>query len=135
MSINKVTIVGNLGANPETKVFQDGNSITNITVYTEEKWNDANGQPQKDTQTHRVVFRGGIAKIASKYLKSGSKVYIEGKLKTRSYEQEGVTKWVTEIVVAGFQGVLQMLDKAPVQQMATSNEIPMELPTDNKPPF
>jgi len=126
MSINKVTIVGNLGANPDTKVFQDGNSITNISVYTEEKWNDANGQPQKDTQVHRVVFRGNLAKVASKYLKSGSKVYIEGKLKTRSYEQEGVTKWVTEIVVAGYQGVLQMLDKAPVQQEQSvpSSEIP-----------
>ena len=116
MSINKVTIVGHLGANPETKTFQDGNSITNITVYTEEKWNDSNGQPQKDVQTHRVVFKGGVAKIAEKYLKSGSNVYIEGKLKTRSYEVEGVKKWVTEVVVAGLQGVLQMLDKAPTQQ-------------------
>jgi len=124
MSINKVTIVGHLGANPETKVFQDGNSITNITVYTEEKWNDGNGQPQKDVQTHRVVFKGGVSKIASQYLKSGSNVYIEGKLKTRSYEQDGVKKWVTEVVVAGFQGVLQMLDKAPVQQQ--EQVVPMD---------
>jgi|SaaInlV_100m_DNA_6_1039743.scaffolds.fasta_scaffold01439_23 single-strand DNA-binding protein len=117
MSINKVTIVGNLGANPETKTFQDGGSLTNVNIYTDESYKDQNGNKVESNQIHRVVFRGKVSDIAAKYLKKGSKVYIEGKLNHRSFvNKDNITQYVTEVVVAGYQGVLQMLDKAPAQQ-------------------
>ena len=117
MSINKVTIVGNLGANPETETFQDGGSLTNVNIYADESYKDQNGNKVESNQIHRVVFRGKVSDIAAKYLKKGSKVYIEGKLNHRSFvNKDNITQYVTEVVVAGYQGVLQMLDKAPAQQ-------------------
>jgi single-strand DNA-binding protein len=112
MSINKVTIVGHLGANPETHVFKDGGSITNVSIYTNEPYTDAEGNKVEQNEIHRVVFRGNISNIAQKYLKKGSQVYVEGKLHHRSFvNKDNVKQYVTEIVVAGYQGVLQMLDK------------------------
>jgi len=113
MSINKVTLVGNLGADPETKTFENGSSITNVSIYTSESWTDTpTGKKITSTQIHRVVFGGAVSKIASKYLKKGSKVYVEGKLKNRSFvNKDNITQYVTEIVVAGFNGTLEMLDK------------------------
>lgn len=117
MSINKVTLIGNLGADPEIKVFQDGGSLTNINLYTDESYKDTQGNKVEAHQVHRIVFRGNVANIANTYLKKGSKVYVEGKLNHRSFvNKEGITQYVTEVIVAGFQGVLQMLDKAPVKQ-------------------
>lgn len=111
MSINKVIIVGHLGANPETHVFKDGGSLTNVSIYTDESYN-AKGSKVEQNEIHRVVFRGNISNIAQKYLKKGSKVYVEGKLHSRSFvNKDNVKQYVTEIVVAGYQGVLQMLDK------------------------
>ena len=116
MSLNKVALIGNLGADPETKVFQDGNSLTNINLYTDDSYKDAQGNKVEAHQIHRVVFRGSIANIATQYLKKGSKVYVEGKLNHRSFvNKEGITQYVTEVMVAGFQGVLKMLDQAPKQ--------------------
>jgi len=117
MSINKVTLVGNLGADPEIKVFQDGGSLTNVSIYTDESYKDTQGNKVEAHQIHRVVFRGNVANIANTYLKKGSKVYVEGKLNHRSFvNKDGITQYVTEIIVAGYQGILQMLDKAPTQQ-------------------
>ena len=112
MSINKVTLVGNLGANPETHTFKDGNISTRVSLYTNESYPDAKGNKVEQNEIHRVVFRGKIANIAQKYLKKGSKVYVEGKLQNRSFiNKDNVTQYVTEIIVAGYQGTLEMLDK------------------------
>lgn len=105
--VNKVILIGNLGADPETRMLPSGGSVTNITVATSESWKDKNtGQKQEKTEWHRVVFFNKLAEIAAQYLKKGSKVYLEGKLATRSWEQDGVKKYATEIVASE----MQMLD-------------------------
>jgi single-strand DNA-binding protein len=110
--INKVILVGNLGQDPDVRYTPDGKAITNITIATSEQWTDKNsGQKQEKTEWHRIVFFGSIAGIAGEYLKKGSKVYIEGKLQTRKWQDKtGQDRWTTEIVVSGFGGVMQMLD-------------------------
>lgn len=109
--VNKVILVGNLGKDPDVRYTPDGKAITNITVATSETWKDKNtGQKQEKTEWHRVVFFGGLATIAGEYLKKGSKVYIEGKLQTRKWQdQSGQDRYTTEIVV-DFGGTMQMLD-------------------------
>ena len=98
--VNKVIIVGNLGANPDTRAMPSGNSVTNVSVATSESWNDKNsGERQEKTEWHKVVFFGRLAEIADQYLKKGSQVYVEGKLQTRKWEdKEGNDRWTTEIV-------------------------------------
>jgi single-strand DNA-binding protein len=106
--INKVIIVGNLGNDPELKFMPNGNAVTNLTVATSESWKDKNtGEQKEDTEWHRVVFFRRLAEIAGEYLKKGSKVYIEGKLKTRKWQdQSGNDRYSTEIIA----DQMQMLD-------------------------
>lgn len=106
--INKVTLIGNLGKDPETRYMPSGGAVTNITVATSETWKDKQtGQPQERTEWHRVVFFNRLAEIAGEYLRKGSKVYIEGSLRTRKWqEQSGQDRETTEIVA----GEMQMLD-------------------------
>jgi single-strand DNA-binding protein len=105
--VNKVIIVGNLGRDPETRYTASGSAITNITVATSESWKDKNtGQKEERTEWHRVVFFNKIAEIAAQYLRKGSKVYIEGSLRTSSYEKEGQKHYRTDIVA----NEMQMLD-------------------------
>lgn len=110
--INKVILVGNLGNEPETKYMPSGSAVTNLSLATSETWKDKNtGQQQEKTEWHRVVIFGKLAEIAAQYLHKGSKVYIEGKLQTRKWQdQQGQDKYTTEIVVDGFGGQMQMLD-------------------------
>ena len=110
--VNKVILVGNLGKDPEVRYTPDGKAITNITLATSDSWKDKNtGQRQERTEWHRVVFFGGVANVAGEYLKKGSKVYIEGKLQTRKWQdQSGQDRYTTEVVVDGFGGTMQMLD-------------------------
>jgi len=110
--INKVILIGNLGAKPEVKFASNGNAIANLSVATSESWTDKNtGEKQEKTEWHRVSLFGKLAEIAGKYLDKGSKVYIEGKLQTRKWQDKsGKDRYTTEIVVSGFNGVLQMLD-------------------------
>jgi len=110
--INKVTIIGNLGNDPEVKYNAQGGAIANISVATSESWKDKNtGQTQEKTEWHRIVFFGKLAEIAGQYLRKGSQVYVEGKLKTDKYQDKttGQDRYSTNIVVDGFSGVLQML--------------------------
>ena len=109
--VNKVILVGNLGQDPEVRYAANGNAITNISVATSESWKDKNtGQMQEKTEWTKVVFFGKIAEIAGEYLKKGSQVYIEGKLQTRKWtNKDGNDQYSTEVVVDGFQGVMQML--------------------------
>ena len=111
--INKVILVGNLGAKPEVKYASNGNAISNLSVATSESWTDkSTGQKQERTEWHRVSLFGKLAEIAGQYLDKGSKVYVEGKLQTRKYtDKEGIERWTTDIVVSGFNGTLQMLDR------------------------
>ena len=111
--INKVILVGNLGAKPEVKYASNGNAISNLSVATSESWTDKNtGQKQERTEWHRVSLFGKLAEIAGQYLDKGSKVYVEGKLQTRKYtDKDGIERWTTDIVVSGFNGTLQMLDR------------------------
>ncbi len=105
--INKVILVGNLGNDPDTKYLPDGNAVTNVSIATSESWKDRNtGQQNERTEWHRVVFFRRLAEIAGEYLKKGSKVYIEGKLRTRQWERDGQKHYTTEIVA----DEMQMLD-------------------------
>ncbi|MFT3929889.1 MAG: single-stranded DNA-binding protein [Spongiibacteraceae bacterium] len=105
--VNKVILVGNLGNDPETRYMPSGGAVTNVTVATSESWKDKNsGQAQERTEWHRVVFFNKLAEIAGEYLRKGSKVYIEGSLRTREWEKDGVKRYTTEIVA----NEMQMLD-------------------------
>lgn len=106
--INKVILVGNLGKDPETRYLSTGGAVTNITIATSESWTDKqSGQKQERTEWHKVVFFNKLAEIAGEYLKKGSKVYVEGSLKTRKWQdQSGQDKYTTEIVASE----MQMLD-------------------------
>ena len=111
--INKVILVGNLGAKPEVKYASNRNAISNLSVATSESWTDkSTGQKQERTEWHRVSLFGKLAEIAGQNLDKGSKVYVEGKLQTRKYtDKDGIERWTTDIVVSGFNGTLQMLDR------------------------
>ncbi len=112
-SVNKVILIGNLGRDPEVRFSQDGNKIVNMSVATSETWNDrASGERRERTEWHRVVvFNDRIADVAEKYLKKGSKVYLEGQLQTRKWQgQDGQDRYTTEVVLGRFRGELTMLD-------------------------
>src|SRR5688572_8109019 len=112
-SVNKVILVGNLGKDPEIRRTQDGRPIANLSVATSESWRDKNsGERKEKTEWHRVViFNEGLCKIAEQYLKKGSKVYLEGQLQTRKWQdKDGNDKYSTEVVLQGFNSQLTMLD-------------------------
>jgi single-strand DNA-binding protein len=114
-SVNKVILIGNLGADPEIRRTQDGRPIANLRVATSESWRDkATGERKEKTEWHRVViFNEGLCRIAEQYLKKGSKVYLEGALQTRKWQdQSGQDRYSTEVVLQGFNSQLTMLDRA-----------------------
>ena len=114
-SVNKVILIGNLGADPEIRRTQDGRPIANLRVATSENWRDkATGERREKTEWHRVViFNEGLCRIAEQYLKKGSKVYLEGALQTRKWtDKDGQERYSTEVVLQGFNSVLTMLDRA-----------------------
>lgn len=131
--VNKVIVLGNACADPEGRFLPSGGAVTNLTIATSEQWKDKNtGQKQEKSEFHRVVFFNRLAEIVNEYVKKGSKLYIEGSLRTRSWEQDGVKKYATEIVASE----MQMLDsresqgnapqqapqqRAPQQQAAPSD--------------
>ena len=115
-SVNKVILIGNLGADPEIKSFQNGGKIANIRIATSEQWKDRmSGEKKERTEWHNVVINGeGLVGVVERYLKKGSKVYIEGSLRTRKWQdRDGNDKYTTEVVIAGIGGALTMLDGAP----------------------
>ena len=114
-SVNKVILVGNLGADPEVRRTQDGRPIVNLRVATSDSWRDkATGERREKTEWHRVViFSEGLARVAEQYLKKGSKVYLEGALQTRKWQdKDGQDRYSTEVVLQGFNSQLTMLDRA-----------------------
>ncbi|MGV0034436.1 MAG: single-stranded DNA-binding protein [Candidatus Azotimanducaceae bacterium WSBS_2022_MAG_OTU7] len=105
--INKVILVGNLGRDPETRYMPSGGAVTNVSIATSKKWKDKDSGEQKErTEWHRIVFFNRLAEVAGEYLKRGSKVYIEGELRTRDWEKDGQKHYTTEIVASE----MQMLD-------------------------
>ncbi len=112
-SINKVILVGNLGADPEVRHSQDGGKIVTFNIATSDSWKDKNGERKDRTEWHRIViFSSGLADVAEKYLKKGAKVYIEGQIRTRKWQDNtGTDKYSTEIVLSGYSGYMIMLDK------------------------
>lgn len=103
-SVNKVIIIGNLGADPETRYMPSGDAVTNIRVATTESWKDKSGQKQEHTEWHRVGFFGRLAEIAGEYLAKGSSVYIEGRIRTRKFQdKEGQDRYSTEIIADRMQ--------------------------------
>ena len=110
--VNKVIVLGNLGQDPEVRFMPNGEAVANISIATSESWKDKQtGEQKEKTEWHRVAMFGKLAEIAGKYLKKGSKVYIEGALQTRKWQnQQGQDQYTTEIVVKGFGGKMEMLD-------------------------
>ena len=103
-SVNKVILVGNLGRDPETRYMPDGGAITNVSIATTSTWKDKNGEKQEQTEWHRVAFFGKLAEIAGEYLKKGSQVYVEGKLRTRKWQdKDGQDKYTTEVIADAMQ--------------------------------
>jgi single-strand DNA-binding protein len=112
-SLNKVMLIGNLGADPEIRSFQNGGRVANLRIATSETWKDRNtGERQERTEWHTVaIFSEGLVNICENYLKKGSKVYVEGQLQTRKWQdQQGNDRYSTEVVLRGFNGTLTMLD-------------------------
>ena len=113
--VNKVILVGNVGGDPEVRYMPSGGAVTNLTLATSESWKDKQtGQPQERTEWHRVVFFNRLTEIAGEYVRKGSKIYVEGSLRTRQWEQDGVKRYTTEIVASE----MQMLDSRQGGQQA-----------------
>ena len=127
--INKVIIVGNLGADPDSRAMPSGNAVTNISVATSESWNDREtGEKQEKTEWHRVVFFNRLAEIAAQYLRKGSQVYVEGKIQTRKWEdKEGNERWTTEIVA----NQMQMLGDRMSNDVSNDNASSPQSSSDN----
>lgn len=113
-SVNKVILIGNLGQDPESRSLQNGGEVVNLSIATSESWKDRDGNKQERTEWHRVViFNEHAAKVAKQYLRKGSKVYLEGQLQTRKWQdQSGQDKYSTEVVLQKFKGELTLLDSA-----------------------
>lgn len=114
-SVNKVILIGNLGADPEIRSFQNGGRVANLRIATSESWKDRNtGERQERTEWHSVaIFSDGLVGVVERFLKKGSKVYIEGSLRTRKWtDQSGQDRYSTEVVLQGMNGTLTMLDSA-----------------------
>jgi len=151
--INKVILVGTLGADPDVKYAANGNAIANLSVATSEEWNDKNtGQKQQKTEWHRVTIFGKLAEIAGQYLRKGSQVYLEGKLQTRKWQdQNGQDRYTTEVVLSGFDGTMQMLggnrqggdtsfeqggsNQAPMSQQQPRQQNQFQQPAQNQAPM
>ena len=134
--INKVILIGNLGADPEVRYMPSGDAVANVNIATSESWKDKHtGEAKERTEWHRVVFFGKVAEVVDKYVKKGSKIYVEGQLRTRKWQgQDGQDRYTTEIVVA-MGGTMQMLDArqdgGPTTHWGQANGRPAQTPTQN----
>ena len=131
--VNKVILVGNLGDEPIIRYTGDGKAIANLRVATSESWMDKEGNKQERTEWHRVSVFDKLAEICQKYLHKGSKVFLEGKLQTRSWDKDGVQQYSTEVVLSGWNSTLMMLDKKgdPVEPTKEVSESPKIEPVDD----
>ncbi len=128
-SINKVILVGNVGKDPETKTFQNGSKVVNFSIATSEKWKDkVSGESKEQTEWHRVtIFNVGLVNIAEQYIKKGMKVYIEGQLQTRKWQdQSGQDKYTTEVVLQNYKGELVLLDRGNSENLNSMSDFSSE---------
>lgn len=135
-SVNKAIIVGNLGNDPEVRNLPSGGKVVNLSIATSEAWKDKNsGERRERTEWHRIViFSEGLAKVAEQYLRKGAKVYIEGQIQTRKWQdQSGADRYSTEIVLQGFNAVLTMLDARRDGDGERQNDAPNERPGSDRP--
>ena len=127
-SVNKVTLVGNLGRDPEVRAMQNGDKIVQLSVATSDRWKDkSSGEQRERTEWHRVViFNDALGKIAEQYLKKGSTVYLEGQLQTRKWtdQQSGQEKYTTEVVLQRYRGELTLLGSRSENQISNDQQIP-----------
>ncbi|HAN80509.1 MAG TPA: single-stranded DNA-binding protein [Gammaproteobacteria bacterium] len=134
-SVNKVTLIGNLGSDPEMKALPSGNQVANLSIATTDSWRDKNsGEMQERTEWHRVVCFERLAEICGQYLRKGSRIYIEGSLRTRSWEQDGQKRYTTEIIgremmMLDGRGDADMTSRAPVQSRPQSESAPHQAVT------
>jgi single-strand DNA-binding protein len=144
MSVNKVILVGRLGKDPETRYMPNGEAVTNATLATSENWKDKSGEKQEKTEWHNLVFYRRLAEIAGEYLKKGSQVYIEGKLQTRKWEKDGVTRYTTEIIVNEMNmlggkstggGSFEVMDQSPASPQASAAPAAAKRPAPAKSNF
>ncbi len=136
-SINKVTLVGNVGNEPEVKTFQNGNRVVNFSLATSERWKDKEtGEPKTNTEWHKIaIFNTLFVELAEKYIKKGSKVYLEGQLQTRKWQDNnGIEKYTTEIVLLNYRGELVLLDRASENSSLQSIESQTEVVKETKNP-
>lgn len=127
MSVNKVILIGRLGNDPEIKTLQNDSKVANFSLATSDVWYDKEtGEKKEATEWHRVVVWGKKAELVEKYLQKGSEVYLEGKLKTRSWEEDGITRYATEIVLQEYNGQINFIGSR--QSSETKNETTNELP-------
>ncbi len=137
-SVNKVILVGNLGADPEIRQTKDGRPVAQLSIATSENWKDRNtGERREKTEWHRVViFSEGLCRVAENYLRKGSKVYIEGQLQTRKWQdQSGADRYTTEVVLQGFNSTLTMLDsRGGGDSMGASGNFGQSSPMDSEAP-
>jgi single-strand DNA-binding protein len=142
-SLNKVTLIGNLGKDPELRAMQNGQEVANFSIATSETWKDKQtGERKEKTEWHKVVvFNENLVRVIGQYLRKGSKVYIEGQLQTRKWtDKDGVDKYSTEIVLQGFGGTLLMLDGKQAQAQASdpltpAAQAPRAIELDDEIPF
>lgn len=134
MALNQVQLIGNLGNDPEIRAMPNGGNVANLSIATTEKWKDKQtGERKEATEWHRVVIFGKLADVVGQYLKKGSKVYIQGSLRTRKWtDQAGIEKYTTEIVVA-MNGKLEMLDSKPQEGGQTGDWGTPQQPKANPP--
>lgn len=144
MSVNKVILIGRLGKDPETRYMPNGEAVTNAALATSENWKDKSGEKQEKTEWHNLVFYRRLAEVAGEYLKKGSQIYIEGKLQTRKWEKDGVTRFTTEVIVnemhmlGGKGGGSSHADHEPAAGTGSQNSAPAAgkkpaaTPGDNK---
>jgi len=121
MGVNKVILVGNLGANPEVRSTQGGQMVANLRLATTERWTDKNGQKQEQTEWHRVVVWGRLAEIVSQYLTKGRQIYVEGRIRTRQWQdQQGQKRFTTEIVAQNIQMLGSRTEGAPREDVSST---------------
>jgi len=126
-SVNKVILIGNLGRDPEIRSFQNGGKVCNFSIATSESWKDKQtGERKEKTEWHNIVVKNeGLISVAERFLKKGSKVYIEGKMESRKYtDKDGAEKYTTEVVLSPFGGTLTMLDSAKSEPQAQTEAAP-----------
>ncbi|PQJ97088.1 single-stranded DNA-binding protein [Chromatium okenii] len=122
--VNRVILIGNLGADPEVRYMANGDPVANVSLATKETWKDRNtGEKQERTEWHRVVFFGKIAEVVKQYLRKGSQIYVEGKLRTRKWQKEGQDHYTTEVVV-DLAGTMQMLGGR--QEQSSGSSVPFD---------